>query len=53
MSFKWYTVKIIVSRIHDMNISQVSSKVGYLDALESIVKEVPDLFQALQKNKFD
>lgn len=36
-----------------MSISDVNSKVAYLDNLDSIIQEIPDLFQALQTDKFD
>jgi len=36
-----------------MSISDVISRARYLDNLESIMKENPDLFNALANDKFD
>ena len=36
-----------------MSINDVNSRIKYLDNLESIMKENPDLFNALAKDKFD
>jgi len=36
-----------------MSINDVNSRVKYLDNLENIMKENPDLFNALANDKFD
>ena len=36
-----------------MSINDVSSRDDYLDSLENIMKENPDLFNALANDKFD
>ena len=36
-----------------MTIADVSSRIKYLETLESIINENPDLFTALQSDKFN
>jgi len=36
-----------------MSINDINSKDDYLENIENIMKEIPDLFQALANDKFD